>query len=124
MLDVKWADRLREAGWQQGIPTTWVAEGLLYYLASQEASDLLKVRPRQCLYQYSCVHLSMLRSDLKQGDLTLHLPECNKHQLESAQCLALVKPLSVEPKADKVQKCQAAFVQVYQIELGSVQCNT
>ena len=42
-----WVEKLLQAGWQQDLPTIWIAEGLLYNLPDEAASGLLQVQSMQ-----------------------------------------------------------------------------
>ncbi len=37
-----WTVKLRASGWQENLPTVWVAEGLLYYVEATAVTALLK----------------------------------------------------------------------------------
>ena len=41
--DTDWTAKLKESGWQENLPTVWVAEGLLYYMDPPAVTALLKV---------------------------------------------------------------------------------
>ena len=52
-----WTAKLRASGWQQDLPTVWVAEGLLYYLDILGVAALLKVtNPSLTIIIVSCLH--------------------------------------------------------------------
>lgn len=40
--DTDWSAKLKESGWQENLPTVWVAEGLLYYMDPPAVTALLK----------------------------------------------------------------------------------
>lgn len=42
LSDADWTGALRKSGWQEHLPTTWVAEGLLYYIEPTAVAALLK----------------------------------------------------------------------------------
>ncbi|KAL0021692.1 hypothetical protein WJX79_001040 [Trebouxia sp. C0005] len=41
LSDADWTSALRKSGWQEHLPTTWVAEGLLYYMEPADVAALL-----------------------------------------------------------------------------------
>ncbi|KAL0050501.1 hypothetical protein WJX82_000873 [Trebouxia sp. C0006] len=42
LSEADWTGALRKSGWQEHLPTVWVAEGLLYYLEPKAVAALLK----------------------------------------------------------------------------------
>lgn len=54
LSDADWTAKLKDSGWQQDLPTLWIAEGLLYYLQPAAVAALLKTvaalsTPDSCL---------------------------------------------------------------------------
>ncbi|MES9538300.1 SAM-dependent methyltransferase [Actinomadura sp. NPDC000600] len=76
-----WDERLRAAGWDPSVPTLWIVEGLLFYLAERDARTLLErlaslSAPGSVLAGDLIAHQSMISEFTKEGLARLRADGC------------------------------------------------